>query len=194
MPPAFSLNNRKIVVIGAQGIGKSSLVTRFIHDEFTERYHPSTETRSYRTISYHGTDYPCEIIDTEGQHGFSQLKSQHVIGIHGYILVYSITCRESFDLIQTIYDKILDYSGVPEISAIVVGTLADLHMSREVDSKDGQRFAERNKAAWIEASALCNENVEKVFTLCLAQIEKKNVQPLQRHGEPGKSYKCVAGA
>jgi SNF family Na+-dependent transporter len=62
------------------------------------------------------------------QDQFSQLKSHHAIGIHGYVLVYSITSRASFDMIQVIYDKIVNYSGLPEIAAVIVGSKTDLHM------------------------------------------------------------------
>ncbi|KAJ6464620.1 ras family-domain-containing protein [Mycena vitilis] len=148
--------HRRIVVLGARGIGKSSLVERFVDAKLSKR---SAGTRAYRALSYHGTVFLCEIIDTEGQVAFSQLESQHAIGVHGYILVYSITSQESLDLVQTIHDKIVDYSGLSEIPAVIVGTRADLHANRQVASNDGQRFAERNKAAWIEASASCNEHV-----------------------------------
>lgn len=61
------------------------------------------------------------------QDASSQLEPQHVIGVHGYVLVYSITSRESLDLIQTIRDRILDYSGLSEIPAVIVGIQTDLH-------------------------------------------------------------------
>ncbi|KAJ7913979.1 hypothetical protein B0H13DRAFT_2325826 [Mycena leptocephala] len=107
------------------------------------------ESTASKTIMYNGTEYPCEIIDTAGQ-----------VSLRAPLLV--------------IYDKILNYLGLEEIAAIVVESKADLNMSRQVDSKDGQELAQRNKTAWIEASALRNENVAKVFELCLAEIEKGN--------------------
>jgi len=177
MPGSVTLNTRKIVILGSRSVGKSSLVKQFIDGNFSEAYYPTIETTATKSIMYNGVEYPCEIIDTAGQDEFSQLKSQHAIGIHGYVLVYSIASRASFNMIQIIYDKILNYSGLSEVAVIIVGSKADLHMSRQVDSKDGQELAGRNKAAWIEASALRNENVGKVFELCLAEIEKGNEPP-----------------
>ncbi|KAJ7656389.1 small GTPase superfamily [Mycena polygramma] len=177
MPGTVSLKSRKIVILGSRSVGKSSLVKQFIDGNFSDSYYPTIESTATKTISYNGTEYPCEIIDTAGQDEFSQLKSQHAIGIHGYVLVYSIASRASFNMIQVLYDKIVDYSGLEEISAIIVGSKADLNTSRQVDAKDGQELARRNKAAWIEASALRNENVGKVFELCLAEIEKGNAPP-----------------
>ncbi|KAJ7912335.1 small GTPase superfamily [Mycena leptocephala] len=186
MPGNVTLNTRKIVILGSRSVGKSSLVKQFVENSFSQSYYPTIEVTSTKTVTYNGTDYPCEIIDTAGQDQFSQLKSHHAIGIHGYVLVYSITSRASFDMIQVIYDKIVNYSGLPGIAAVIVGSKADLHMRRQVDAKDGQRLAERNKTAWIEASALRNENVGKVFELCLAEIEKDNTPPLS----PASSFRC----
>ncbi|KAJ6581924.1 kinase-like domain-containing protein [Mycena capillaripes] len=94
-------------------------------------------------------------------------------------------------MIQIIHDKILDYSGLPEIPAVIVGAKADLNCysyresRRQVSLKDVEQLAARwHKAAWIETSALHNVNVDKAFTLCLGEIEKRNVQPVHRHGEP----------
>ncbi|KAJ6581914.1 small GTPase superfamily [Mycena capillaripes] len=182
MPGPVTLKTRKIVILGSRSVGKSSLVKQFVDGNFSESYYPTLETAATKTITYNGIEYPCEIIDTAGQDEFSQLKSQHAIGIHGYVLVYSIASRASFNMIQILYDKIVNYSGLSEIAAIIVGSKADLHMSRQVDAKDGQQLAERNNAAWIEASALRNENVGKVFELCLAEIEKDNAPPAPPRG------------
>ncbi|KAJ6562594.1 small GTPase superfamily [Mycena capillaripes] len=177
MPGNVTLNTRKIVILGSRSVGKSSLVKQFIDGHFSESYYPTIEATCTKTITYKGSDYPCEIIDTAGQDEFSQLHSHHAIGVHGYVLVYSITSRKSFDMIQVIYDKIINYSGLPDIAAIIVGSKADLRTSRQVDAQDGQRLAALNKTAWIEVSALRNENVGKVFELCLAEIEKGNTEP-----------------
>ncbi|KAJ7445181.1 small GTPase superfamily [Mycena galericulata] len=185
-----TLNTRKIVVLGSRSVGKSSLVKQFVDNNFSELYYPTMESTATKTITFKGTDYPCELIDTAGQDEFSQLNSQYAIGIHGYVLVYSITSRASFEMIQIIYDKILNYCGLPNVPAIIVGSKADLHMSRQVDAKDGERLARDNKAAWIEASALKNVNVAKVFELCLAEIEKGNALPPPPEAGP-KPAKCV---
>ncbi|KAJ7485733.1 small GTPase superfamily [Mycena latifolia] len=173
-PGNVTLNTRKIVILGSRAVGKSSLVKQFVDNDFAESYHPSMERTFMKTIRHNGVDYPCELIDTAGQDEFSPLNSQHAIGIHGYVLVYSIDSRASFEMIQIIYDKITNYCGVREVPAIIVGSKADLHMSRQVDSTDGERLARLNKTAWIEASALRNHNVGNVFELCLAEIERGN--------------------
>jgi len=60
------------------------------------------------------------------QDEFSILNSKHAIGIHGYVLVYSVTSRASFDMIQVVYDKIIDFCGVTDIPCVIVGSKVDL--------------------------------------------------------------------
>ncbi len=50
-----------------------------------------------------------EIVDTAGQDEYSILNSKHFIGIHGYVLVYSVASMSSFEMVQVIRDKILNH-------------------------------------------------------------------------------------
>ncbi|KAJ7785275.1 small GTPase superfamily [Mycena maculata] len=172
MPGAVTLNTRKIVVLGSRSVGKSSLVKQFVEGHYSDVYYPNTESSANKVITYNGTEFPCELIDTAGQDEFSQLNSRYAIGIHGYVLVYSIASRASFEMVQIIYDKIVDYCGLRTVPAVIVGAKADLNACRQVDAMDGARLAHANGAAWIEASALRDENVGKAFELCLAEIER----------------------
>lgn len=72
--------------------------------------------------------YPYSVLHVASlsQDEYSPINSQYAIGIHGYILVYSIASRSSFDMIQIVYDKIIDFSGLSELPCVVVGTKVDL--------------------------------------------------------------------
>jgi Ras family protein len=59
---------------------------------------------------------------------FSPINAQHAIGIHGYILVYSITSRNSFNMIEVVHDKIVDFCGLTKIPCVIVGSKCDLSM------------------------------------------------------------------
>lgn len=170
--PGDLLKRRKIAVLGARSVGKSSLVVQFIENHFVEGYYPTIENTFSKSIKYKGVEYDCDIIDTAGQDEYSILNAKHAIGIHGFVLVYSVTSRNSFNMIQTVYDKIVNFCGLPSIPCVIVGAKTDLQ-NRQVQPDEGENLAKENHAAWVETSAKNNVNVGKVFELCLAEIEKR---------------------
>jgi len=123
-------------------LGKSSLVVQFIENHFVEPYFPTIENTFSKGVVYRGVEYDCDIIDTAGQvrhvilytetqliftqDEYSILSSKHAIGIHGYVLVYSVASRRSFDMIQIVYDKIADFCGKNDIPCVIVGSKSDL--------------------------------------------------------------------
>jgi len=185
------LKKRKIAVLGSRSVGKSSLVIQFIENHFVESYYPTIEATFSKRVNYKGVEYDCDIIDTAGQDEYSILNSKHAIGIHGYVLVYSVLSRNSFDMIQIVYDKIINFCGMNDIPCVIVGSKIDLQdgpISRQVLSKEGEELAKVNKAAWVETSAKKDINVDKVFELCLAEIEKR--RPASGSETPAGS-KCI---
>jgi len=169
---ANALKKRKIAVLGSRSVGKSSLIKQFIENHFVDSYYPTIESTYTKTVAYKGVEYECHIIDTAGQDEYTPINSQYAIGIHGYILVYSITSKNSFNMIQGVYDKIVNFCGLPKIACVIVGSKSDLSLARQVDSTDGEKLAKENDCAWIETSAKNGINISKVFDLCLAEIEK----------------------
>lgn len=97
-----------------------------------DSYYPTIENVFEKTVKHRGQDFQCDIVDTAGQDEYSILNSKHAIGIHGYVLVYSIASRTSFEMIQTVYDKILNYTGTSTVPCVLVGQKSDLHSQRYV--------------------------------------------------------------
>ncbi|KAI0353464.1 hypothetical protein OH77DRAFT_1406796 [Trametes cingulata] len=194
--PGDILKKRKIAVLGSRSVGKSSLVIQFIENHFVESYYPTIESVFNKTVTYKGADYDCDIIDTAGQvcppDEYTILNSKHAIGIHGYVLVYSVTNRKSFDMVRIVYDKIVSFCGVNSIPCVIVGSKIDLQNRclrshtprpyRQVDAKEAEKLASELDAAFVETSAKNNVNVSKVFELCLGEIEKR--QPNSKQQPP----------
>jgi len=185
-PPPKS---RKIAVMGSRSVGKSSLTVQFVENHFVESYYPTIENTFSKLIRYKGQEYQTEIIDTAGQDEYSILNSKHSIGIHGYVLVYSVTSRSSMEMCRIIRDKILNHTGTEWVPIVLIGNKSDLHMQRQITPEQGKIQAQQWSCAWTEASARHNENVQKAFELCIGEIEKANtVQPEQQKEQ---SSKCL---
>lgn len=164
--------NRKIAVLGFRGVGKSTLTIQFVDRQFVDMYHPTVESTFQKTLQFKGRDYITDIVDTAGQDETSIFPANCSVGVHGYVLVYSITSRPSLEIVKTIHDKILDVTGANYVPAVLVGNKTDLHIERRVQTEEGQKLAEEWSCRFLEASARSNANVDDIFISLLDEIEK----------------------
>ncbi|EEQ29111.1 GTP-binding protein [Microsporum canis] len=178
---------RKVAIVGSRAVGKSSLTVRFVEGTFVDNYYPTIENTFNRTIKHKGQDYMTEIVDTAGQDEYSILNSKHFIGIHGYMIVYSVASRQSFEMVTVIRDKILNHLGQDWVPLVLVGNKSDLPADvRTVSAEEGKKLAESFNCAWAEASARNDTNVSSTFELMVAEIEKS-----QTPSEPANNGKCL---
>ncbi|EJD41938.1 GTP-binding protein Rheb [Auricularia subglabra TFB-10046 SS5] len=163
---------RLVVALGARAAGKSALVQQYIFSSFPDEYYPTIEDKYQKTVHHDGIDYNCAFVDSSGHDLYSFLADRQAIGVHGYLLVYSIDSRDSFEMVQIIYDKIVDYVGPKPVVAVIVGQKAD--SSRRVVAKEaGQKLADKLGCAFVETSARDNVNVDKAFQLLMSEMEKR---------------------
>ena len=164
---------RKVAVVGSRSVGKSSMPVRYVEDHFVESYYPTIENQFSKTIKYNNQEYEVEILDTAGQDEYSIINQKHLIGVHGYLLVYSVTSRQSFELIEVIRDKILNSIGTDDIPVVLVGNKSDLNFQRQVSEQDGRALAKQFGCRFLETSVRENVNVAKSFECLIDQIESK---------------------
>lgn len=81
--------------------------------------------------------------------------------MNGYVLVYSISSRSSFEMIKIIRDKLLDFTGLEVIPCVVVGNKTDLNIQRQVSTQEGLELAQSWNCPFVETSAKHDENVCK---------------------------------
>ncbi|PHH83543.1 hypothetical protein CDD82_7584 [Ophiocordyceps australis] len=168
-----STKQRKIAIVGSRSVGKSSLAVQYVDGHFVDSYYPTIENTFCKTIKFKGQDFATEIVDTAGQDEYSILNSKHFIGIHGYMLVYSVSSLPSFEMVQVIREKILNHLGAESVPIVIVGNKSDLRPEqRQVSPEEGKKLSETLQCGWTEASARYNEHVSRAFELLIAQIEK----------------------
>lgn len=67
--------------------------------------------------------------------------------INGYVLVYSVTSRLSFEVVKKIYQKLLDQTGVRQLPVVLVGNKNDLRNERVVSPEEGRELARYMKVS-----------------------------------------------
>lgn len=162
---------RKLAVVGSRSVGKSSMTVRYVEDHFVELYYPTIENQFSKTINYKNQDYAIEILDTAGQDEFSIMNEKHLIGIHGYLLVFSVTSRQSFELIKVIRDKILNSIGTDQIPIVLIGNKSDLNYQRQVETEEGQALAKEFGYRFLETSVRDDVNIDTAFESLIDEIE-----------------------
>ncbi|KAF9148110.1 GTP-binding protein [Linnemannia schmuckeri] len=175
---------RRVALMGSRAVGKSSMVVRYVHDVFNDSYFPTIEETFTKQLTFHGQVYEVEIIDTAGQDEFSIFNGRHALDVHGYVLVYSVTSKQSFDMVTIIRDKILNFTGTDWAPIVLVGNKTDLQGQRQVSREEGDELASKWKCLSCETSAKKNSNIGRAFELMLAEMEKStDAVPEDKKGE-----------
>lgn len=162
----------KLVLLGEAAVGKSSLVLRFVSNDFQENKEPTIGaafltqkcTIGERTIKY-------EIWDTAGQERFASLAPMYYRNAQAAIVVYDITKPASFIKARH-WVKELHEQANRDITIALVGNKLDLveddsaedgETLRKVSVEEGQSLADEEGLLFFETSAKTGNNVNEVF-------------------------------
>ncbi|KAL3268281.1 hypothetical protein HHI36_007402 [Cryptolaemus montrouzieri] len=171
-------NDYRVVVFGAGGVGKSSLVLRFVKGTFRDSYIPTIEDTYRQVISCNKNICTLQITDTTGSHQFPAMQRLSISKGHAFILVYSVCSRQSLEELRPIMDVIREVKGpdLTQIPIMVVGNKCDESAElREVSSSEGQAQAQEWGVSFMETSAKTNHNVKQLFQELLNLEKSRNV-------------------
>ncbi|KAG0974185.1 hypothetical protein G6F29_012373 [Rhizopus arrhizus] len=121
-----------------------------------------------------------DVLDTAGQEEYSAMREQYMRNGEGFLLVYSITSRMSFDEISTFYQQICRVKDRDYFPMVLVGNKCDLESDRQVSSQEGKDLAKRFGCQFIETSAKQKINVEEAFFEVVKDIRRYNKEQENR--------------
>lgn len=110
----------------------------------------------------------------------SAMREQYMRNGEGFLLVYSITSRMSFDEISTFYQQICRVKDRDYFPMVLVGNKCDLESDRQVSSQEGKDLAKRFGCQFIETSAKQKINVEEAFFEVVKDIRRYNKEQENR--------------
>lgn len=180
------LREYKLVVVGGGGVGKSALTIQFIQSHFVDEYDPTIED-SYRKQCVIDEEVALlDVLDTAGQEEYSAMREQYMRTGEGFLLVYSITSRNSFEEISTFHQQILRVKDKDYFPVIVVANKCDLEYERQVGAHEGRELARHFGCRFIETSAKQRINVDEAFSSLVKVIRRYNKeQTISRPGPNG---------
>lgn len=166
------IKRKKVLVLGAPGVGKSAVIMRFKDDIFKPDYVPTLQETYKKEFIFNNEHVELEIIDLDGQNEFTLFSgNKFSYGISGYIMCYSVENRYSFQMIKSINSKLESLVG-DSTPKILIGNKADLSNKRVIGSDEGKNLAKEINATFLECSARSGLNIQLVFYSALVEINK----------------------
>ena len=147
---------KKIVLLGDSAVGKTSLIRRFVFDQFEDSYIATigskVSRKSFKIDKPHRTfEMTFMIWDIIGREGYHALHSRTFVGVHGAIVVADLTRRQTLESLERYWIPFL-FKVVDKVPLVFVGNKSDLEGEYEFEPEELANMASR----------YC-KNMDKVF-------------------------------
>ena len=154
--------NLKILLIGDSSVGKTSILLRYVDDEFNDSY-ISTIGIEYKikTINVNNKKITMRIWDTSGQERYRSITQNFYRNANGILFVFDVTKKESFNNIKLWLTDSQNCEA--NISKILIGNKIDLEEEREVSNETIKNFANKKEMKFFETSAKEGTNIDLIF-------------------------------
>ncbi|KAG8994541.1 Ras GTPase ras2 [Tulasnella sp. JGI-2019a] len=161
----------RITLLGDGGVGKTALAVQYTLGCFVETYDPTIEDAYRKQALVDEKMCFIEVLDTTGQEEYAALRDQWVREGQGFILVYSVDSRPTFDRLEVFHQSMLRGKGENPIF-IIVGNRFDRTGEREVTYDDGALLAQRLGCKFLETNSINARNVERAFNTLVRALRR----------------------
>jgi len=179
----------KLIFLGDQYVGKSSILNRFYQDKFEQDYQATIGLDFHsKNVTINGNPVRLLLYDTAGQEKFKSLIPMYIRDANIILVVYDITSKDSFTHTEHWVNETKDLKREDAIF-VLVGNKTDLEENRVVQVKEAEDFANEKGFLFHEVSAKTGENVEELFNnkIFPEMARKYNIGDEEEdNGEPGK--------
>ncbi|KAK9894156.1 ras-domain-containing protein [Cystobasidium minutum MCA 4210] len=158
-----ALRKFKLVFLGEQSVGKTSLITRFMYDTFDNTYQATIGIDFLsKTMYLEDRTVRLQLWDTAGQERFRSLIPSYIRDSSVAVVVYDITNRQSFVNTTKWVDDVRAERG-NDVIIVLVGNKTDLSDKRQVTPEEAEKKAKELNVMFIETSAKAGHNVKTLF-------------------------------
>ncbi|XP_059680595.1 ras-related protein Rab-41 isoform X2 [Gavia stellata] len=156
------LRKFKLVFLGEQSVGKTSLITRFMYDSFDNTYQATIGIDFLsKTMYLEDRTIRLQLWDTAGQERFRSLIPSYIRDSAVAVIVFDITNLNSFQQTSKWIDDVRTERG-SDVIIMLVGNKTDLADKRQITTEEGEQRAKELNVMFIETSAKTGYNVKQV--------------------------------
>ncbi len=166
----MSVRVRKVCLLGDISVGKTSLIARYVHEEFSERYLTTVgvKTDTKRVSMPGGVQVKLVVWDIAGTTALDTLEHMFIRGAAGYLLVADGTRPETVEVATKLRTLLsAEHGDLPFVALLNKG---DLHDQWLVDDEMLKEWHESGFSV-MRTSAKTGENVEAAFEHLVMQME-----------------------
>lgn len=175
----------KLVVLGDTGVGKTTVINRYVNDEFRADFKATIGADfSSKVIQKDDQQIVLQIWDTAGQERFHSVGAAFYRGIDVCILCYDCTQAESFNRLDFWRDDLYTKGQIDpneKIPIIVIANKSDLIDQRQVSIESAKEWTQQKGYILFEVSAKTGMNINETFQYIidyqLAHSKQSNSQP-----------------
>lgn len=182
-------DKKRVVVLGAECVGKSAIVAQLISSSFSNDYVPTMVRCHNVTIDTTDPPLDLEITDTSGSAKHAHLIEQDMKYAHCFVLVYDITNKQSLNEVKEIAGKLQQVRGTKQVPMILVGSKLDLQDNRDVPLRDGEELAKQLGCPFLESSAKDRDKVVEIFTRVIRETDRQRAKEPEAKVEGEKKNK-----
>ena len=162
----------KLMVIGETRVGKTALIKKYTKNVFGGTYLTTVGIDfQEKIINVEEKSVKLQIWDTAGQERFRNIAKSYFHTSDGFLLVYDISCKDSFEKLNFWYEQI-KLNAPENTKCVVAGNKCDLEEKRQVNKNEGENFAKTYNIDFYETSAKDGINVDEVFQTLASEIMK----------------------
>ena len=160
----------KVCLLGSFGVGKTSLVARYVHSMFADKYHTTVGVKiDKKLLEIEGQEITLMLWDMAGEEDGAPVKMNQVKDASGYLLVADGTRSKTLDVAMSLRQRVEAEIG-PRPFLLLVNK-ADLRDTWEIPEST---WGGLTSSGWtiLETSAKSGDQVEEAFTLLSSRILK----------------------
>jgi Ras-related protein Rab-1A len=164
----------KLILIGSSGVGKTSILQRYIQKIFNDDYTCTIGVDFFmKSMKIDDKLIKLQLWDTAGTEKFKSITTGYYRGANAAFIVFDLTSRKSFESVSEWIENYYKYSNPDyERHVILIGNKSDLKNERIITEDEIDDFVKLNKIKYFETSAKNGENIDESFLFIADKLMK----------------------